>query len=73
MINEALDTGEWLKEVLGDKLKSGSKDLLRVGDENRVRAIGQVDEGSLKPKWMSGEVGYVYSFALSAEPRSWLC
>ena len=37
---------EWLYEVLGDKLKSTSKELMDTGDESRVRTIGQ-DEGSL--------------------------
>ena len=37
---------EWLKEVLGEKLKSTSKELLDIGDESRVRTIGQVDGGS---------------------------
>ena len=38
---------EWLKGVLGDKLKSTSKEMMDIGDDSRVRTIGQVDEGSL--------------------------
>ena len=34
---------EWLKGVLGDELKLTSKELMDIGDESRVRTIGQVD------------------------------
>ena len=50
---------EWLEVVLGDKLKSTSKELMDIGADSRVRTIGQVDEGCLSAGWTSGEVGSV--------------
>ena len=41
---------EWFQRVFGDKLESTSKELMDVGDKNRCRTIGQVDEGHLSPK-----------------------
>ena len=41
---------EWLKEVQGDNLQLTSKELVNIGDENRVRTIGHVDERNLQSK-----------------------
>ena len=40
----------WMTGVLGDKLKSTSKEMMDIADESRVRTIGQVDEGGLVEK-----------------------
>ena len=51
----------WLEKVLGDKLKSTSKELKDIGVEGRAPNIRQVGEGSHQHQWMTGEVGSVYS------------
>ena len=38
---------EWLKGVLGDKLKSTPKEMTGIGDENQIQTIGQIGKGSL--------------------------
>ena len=38
---------ESLQGVLGDELKTTSKEMMDTGDESQVRTIGQVERGSL--------------------------